>query len=226
MITHQRGKWEAGCWIRLALVGATVAWTTAAPAQDAATPRRDRPVEEIVVRARKRAEFLQDTPVSVSVVGAAELREIGVTRLDEVQQLVPNLRIAAPSDGQAADIVIRGGGTPQSSAIAFDPGVGIYIDGVFLPRSVGTLIDVVDVQQMEVLRGPQGTLFGKNTVGGAVNITTVTSSPGLTNCLSRVNFAICWDEVTFSGIENQSSDFPFVLAITSTMYCPAGSAPS
>ncbi len=149
----------------------------AAPASEAA--HRNARVEEIVVQARKRAEFLEDTPVSVSVLGAGEMRETGVTRLEDIQQLVPNLRIATPSDGQAADIVIRGVGTPQSAAIAFDPGVGIYVDGVFLPRAIGTLIDVLDVQQIEVLRGPQGTLFGKNTVGGAVNITTVKPQPEL-----------------------------------------------
>ena len=168
----RRRQWHRGVAFVLLVFGSVQA--DAVRAQEAEpAPASARHVEEIVVQARKRAELLEETPISISVVGAAEMRETGVTRLDDVQQLVPNLRIASPSDGQAADFVIRGVGTPQSSAIAFDPGVGIYVDGVFLPRAVGTLIDVLDVQQIEVLRGPQGTLFGKNTVGGAVNITTV-----------------------------------------------------
>ncbi len=132
-----------------------------------------REIEEIVVQARKRAELLEDTPISITALGENTLREAGVTRLDEIQTLVPNLHFQAGTSGLDANIVIRGVGTPQSAAIAFDPGVGVYIDGVFLPRTIGTLIDVVNLEQVEVLRGPQGTLFGKNTVGGAVNITTV-----------------------------------------------------
>lgn len=130
-------------------------------------------VEEIVVQARKRAELLEDTPISVTALGENTLRQAGVTRLDDIQTLVPNLKFQAGTEGLSANIVIRGVGTPQAAAIAFDPGVGMYVDGVFLPRTIGTLIDVVNIEQIEVLRGPQGTLFGKNTIGGAVNVTTV-----------------------------------------------------
>ena len=130
-------------------------------------------IEEIVVQARKRAEFLEDTPISVTALSENTLRQAGVTRLDDIQTLVPNLKFQSGTEGMAANIIIRGVGTPQSAAIAFDPGVGVYVDGVFLPRTIGTLIDVVNIEQVEVLRGPQGTLFGKNTVGGALNITTV-----------------------------------------------------
>lgn len=129
-------------------------------------------IEEIVVQARRRAEFLEDTPISVTALGENTLREAGVTRLDDIQTLAPNLKINI-NPGLAPNILIRGVGTPQAAAIAFDPGVGIYVDGVFLPRTVGTLLDVVNIEQVEVLRGPQGTLFGKNTLGGAINITTV-----------------------------------------------------
>ena len=131
-----------------------------------------RAVEEIVVQARKRAELLEDTPVSITALGESALREHGVARLDEIEQLVPNLTFQRNPEGQDALVRIRGIGTPRAS-IQFDPGVGIYVDGVFLARAAGGLIDVLDVQQVEVLRGPQGTLFGKNTVGGAINITTV-----------------------------------------------------
>ena len=140
------------------------------------TPGLDRratqQVEEIVVQARRRDELLEDTPVSVTALDQSSLREIGATRLDDIQQLVPNLEFAQNLDGQSAGVFIRGVGQ-SDSALAFDPGVGLYIDGVYLARSFGSLIDLVDIQQVEVLRGPQGTLFGKNTVGGAINITSV-----------------------------------------------------
>ena len=129
-------------------------------------------IEEIVVSARKRDEFLEDTPISVTALGAAELRESNVERLDDLSRLVPNLQIQRGTEGFSANIVIRGVGNPQQAAIAFDPGVGVYVDGVYLARAMGSLLDIVDVAQVEVLRGPQGTLFGKNTVGGALNITT------------------------------------------------------
>ncbi|MEO2167032.1 MAG: TonB-dependent receptor [bacterium] len=131
-----------------------------------------RRIEEIVVSARKREESLEETPVSVTALGASALVEHGVTRLDDIQEMVPNLTFQRNPEGQDAMVRIRGIGTPRAS-IQFDPGVGIYVDGVFLSRSAGGLIDVLDVQQIEVLRGPQGTLFGKNTVGGALNISAV-----------------------------------------------------
>ncbi len=129
-------------------------------------------VEEIVVRARKRDELLEDTPVSVTALSESTLREAGVVRLDQIQELVPNLQFQTSNNGQGAQVFIRGVGT-STAEIAFDAGVGIYVDGVFLPRAAGSIIDTVDVGQIEVLRGPQGTLFGKNTVGGAIDIRTV-----------------------------------------------------
>ena len=132
----------------------------------------ERGIEEIVVSARKRAELIEDTPLSVTALGEELLRETGTTRLDEIKNLVPNLQIITGRGGQDTIARIRGVGT-ATGEIAFDPGVGIYVDGVFLPRSLGSLVQVLDVAQIEVLRGPQGTLFGKNTIGGAINISTV-----------------------------------------------------
>jgi iron complex outermembrane receptor protein len=133
-------------------------------------------IDEIVVQARKRDELIQDTPVSVTAVSAATLDKMNATRLDDIQQIVPNLRITTGQNGANSNIRIRGVGATNTD-IAFEPGVGLFVDGVFLPRSLGGLIDLVDVEQIEILRGPQGTLFGKNTVGGAVNVTTVKPSP-------------------------------------------------
>ncbi len=145
-----------------------------------ATPGLDRParerIEEIVVSARKRAELLEDTPVAVTVLGETALRQSGITSINQIQDLVPNMTFAQGLAGQAPQIRIRGVGTTTVEP-AFDPGVGVYVDGVFLARSIGQLLDTIDIQQIEVLRGPQGTLFGKNTVGGAVSVTTVKPKP-------------------------------------------------
>jgi len=126
-------------------------------------------VEQIVVRARKRDELLEETPISITALSETTLREAGITRVDEIQQLVPNLAFVTGRSGFDSRVRIRGIGPLEGG----DPGVGIYVDGVYLPRAFGSVLNVVDIQQLEVLRGPQGTLFGKNTVGGAINITTI-----------------------------------------------------
>ncbi len=128
-------------------------------------------VEEIVVRARKRAELLEDTPVSVTVLNDATLRDNAVTRLDQIQELVPNLSFYSGRSGLTSAVFIRGVGQVDP-VITFDPGVGVYVDGVFMSRQAGGVLSVADVEQVEVLRGPQGTLFGKNTVGGAILVKT------------------------------------------------------
>ncbi len=167
---------ERWCQLVVLALAVPVLVPTARAQEEGAPAVADRqappPVEEIVVQARRRDELLEDTPVAVTALGAVELREHGVTRLDGIQQLVPNLIFESAASNQQVNIRIRGVGT-SAPAIAFDPGVGLYIDGVYMPRSFGTLIDVLDVQQIEVLRGPQGTLFGKNTVGGAINVRSV-----------------------------------------------------
>ena len=118
-------------------------------------------IEEIVVQARKRNEFLEETPVAVTALDEKLLREANVTRIDEIQNLVPNTTIR--SGQNAVQIRIRGVGT-ASAGVAFDPGVGMYVDGVFLPRAQAAIFDTLDIASVEVLRGPQGTLFGKNTI--------------------------------------------------------------
>jgi iron complex outermembrane receptor protein len=128
-------------------------------------------LDEVRVTARRRSEDLQDTPVAVTALSGAALEVRAVRSLDALGQFVPNLQFdgAAPLSGAAynATIFIRGVGQ-NDFAIFSDPGVAIYLDGVYLGRSIGGVVDLVDVAQIEVLRGPQGTLFGRNTIGGAV----------------------------------------------------------
>jgi iron complex outermembrane receptor protein len=132
-------------------------------------------MEEVTVTARRREENIQDTPISIAAYSGAALEARGVERADDLARIVPNLIFqenpgAGGSESNAA-VFIRGVG--QSDFIpTVDPGVGLYIDGVYVARSVGSLLDLVDIDRVEVLRGPQGTLFGRNTIGGAVSVTT------------------------------------------------------
>ena len=126
-------------------------------------------LEEVIVTATRRDESLQDVAVSVSAIDA-ELGQATVRRLDDLQTLSPNLYIRrSPGIGSGASITIRGIGT-QDVDKTLDPAIGVMMDGVFLGTSSGVLMQNFDVQRIEVLRGPQGTLFGKNTTGGLINI--------------------------------------------------------
>ena len=130
-------------------------------------------LEEITVTARRREESLQSTPVAVTALTGEALETRGAASVDAVSQFVPNVQFdgAAALSGGAynATVFIRGIGQ-NDFAIFSDPGAAMYLDGVYLGRSIGGIMDAVDLQRVEVLRGPQGTLFGRNTIGGAVNI--------------------------------------------------------
>jgi len=131
-------------------------------------------LEEITVTARKREEGLQSAPLAVSAFTSEGLDYRGVSKIDSLAKFTPGLVIQSnPGEGgssAAAAIYIRGIG--QSDFIpTVEPGVGLYVDGVYIARSVGAILDLVDVERVEVLRGPQGTLFGRNTIGGAISIT-------------------------------------------------------
>lgn len=134
-----------------------------------------RKVEEIVISARRRSELLEETPISVTVLSDAALQATGTTQINELQNLVPNLSIFRTGSGQTVSIVTRGVG--NFPFVYYDQGTPLYVDGVVLSRNAGSVLDIVDISQIEVLRGPQGTLFGKNSVGGAVSITTVKPQP-------------------------------------------------
>ena len=133
-------------------------------------------MEEIIVTARKREESVQDTPIAVSVFSGESLAARGIDKLDGIGSITPNMTFSNINTngggGNSAYIFLRGVGQADFVPTT-DVGVGLYVDGVYFARSVGSVLDLIDIERVEVLRGPQGTLFGRNTIGGAVNIHTV-----------------------------------------------------
>ncbi len=131
-------------------------------------------LEEVVVTARKRPESMQDAPLAVTAFTGDSLEERGMLDLVNVGEAAPNVRIMTEpgisGSSSEAQIYIRGIGQ-NDFVVSGDPGVGIYVDGVYYARMMGAALDLVDLQQVEILRGPQGTLFGRNTIGGAVSLT-------------------------------------------------------
>lgn len=149
-----------------ALAIAAAAFASPALAQD----EQSSGIEEIVVEARKTAENLQTVPVAVTVPTGETLDKAQVGSLDQLTRVVPGI-VIQPSTGQPASAFIGIRGQAASDALlAIDQAVGQYFDGVYVARSSGALFNFVDVERVEVLRGAQGTLFGRNTTGGAVSI--------------------------------------------------------
>ncbi|WP_106640095.1 TonB-dependent receptor [Allosphingosinicella vermicomposti] len=123
-------------------------------------------VEDIVVTAQRRDERLQDVPIAVTALSETALQNLQASDVGDLEGSVPNLTI---HEGDASNAVVYVRGVGQVDSLAFaDPGVGIYIDDVYLGRAQGAFLSVYDVDRIEVLRGPQGTLYGRNTIGGAV----------------------------------------------------------
>jgi len=145
----------------------------AALALAVAAPSSFAQLEEVIVTATKRAESLQDVPISVSALQGEKIQEAGIPNMAALADYVPNLHIAnAPVN---TNIYMRGVGSGNNQG--FEQSVGMYIDGVYMGRGRQYRNAFLDLERVEVLRGPQGTLFGRNTVAGAVNI--ITASPGI-----------------------------------------------
>ena len=132
-------------------------------------------LEEVVVTARRREENLQDLPLSIAAISADAMEAAGIYSVEDVGDFIPNVTLTQSDRANNTRIVIRGigGGHPDP---VFPFGSGMYIDGHYIPNSLGGYMTTMDVERVEVLRGPQGTLFGKNVTGGLVNI--VTAKPG------------------------------------------------
>ena len=142
----------------------------------------DQQLEEIVVTAQKRSENVQKVPIAITAFTAETIQSKGLNNLHALSNLTPNVNLdsRAPFSGDSSVLSasIRGIGQ-DDFAFNLDPGVGVYLDGVYLARTIGANQNLLDVDRIEILKGPQGTLFGRNTIGGAVNIVTHTPGTGV-----------------------------------------------
>jgi iron complex outermembrane receptor protein len=158
-------------------------------------------LDEIVVTSRRRTEVLQDVPIPISVVGGTKIDQAGAFNVNRVKELIPSVQLYT-SNPRNTGINIRGIGSPFGlTNDGLDPGVGFYVDGVYYARPAAATLDFLDVERIEVLRGPQGTLFGKNTTAGAFNITTRKASfiPEATFETSFGNYGYIQAKASVSG---------------------------
>ena len=141
------------------------------PLEIALSTEDENVLSEVVVSSRRRIEKVQDVPIAVSVVTGKQAEQAGAFNVNRIKELVPSVQLYS-SNPRNTGINIRGLGSPYGlTNDGIDPGVGFYVDGVYYARPAATTLDFIDVERIEVLRGPQGTLFGKNTTSGAFNIT-------------------------------------------------------
>ncbi|MFM7275851.1 MAG: TonB-dependent receptor plug domain-containing protein, partial [Gammaproteobacteria bacterium] len=155
-------------------IGAAVSpWATA---QDSAGGAQTQGLEEVIVTAERREASLQDTPISVLAFGADGLEKLGVDDLGDIQHSVPNLYMRQFPNSQASLRTYMRGVGNNDVGMSTDPSVGVYIDGIYVARSIGLGNEVASIERIEVLRGPQGSLYGRNTIGGAINIVTAKPS--------------------------------------------------
>lgn len=130
-------------------------------------------LQDIIVTAQKREENLQQTPLAISAISGAQLELRGISDAQDLSAIAPNVSVLpGTTNATAAVITIRGIPTPADETQGFDTPIGLYLDGVYLARSSAASFEVADIERVEVLRGPQGTLFGRNTTGGAINFIT------------------------------------------------------
>ncbi|MDO8863481.1 TonB-dependent receptor [Haliea sp. E1-2-M8] len=155
------------------LIAAIAALTTGLPAATLPLPALAATLEEVVVTARKRAESLQTTPVSITTLSGEALAQAGINQLTAIERQTPNLNFTVGTGGGSSTVnaFLRGVGE-FDFILTTDPAVGLYLDGIYLSRAFGANLELSDVERIEVLRGPQGTLFGKNSIGGAISVIT------------------------------------------------------
>jgi iron complex outermembrane receptor protein len=170
------GRWPLAALITLLVNGESVAQ---APPENPSAESPAETLESVVVTARRRSESLQDTPVAVTAISAAALERQQVVGTTDLDKVAPNIQFHSygtlTGNNSAAQVFIRGIGQTDATP-AVDPGVGVYIDDVYMGRAVGAAMEFRDIANVQILRGPQGTLFGRNTIGGAVLLTT--NEPG------------------------------------------------
>ena len=148
-------------------------------------------LEEVVVTAQKKEENLQETPIAITAITESAIDDLDIANVVDLAGMAPNVHIInTPSNNTAATIAMRGGVT-INPAITWEPTVGMYLDGVYLGKGQGSIFDVVDLERVEILRGPQGTLYGRNTLGGAINlISKKPSGEGLSSKITIGNYGL------------------------------------
>ncbi|MBI3520778.1 MAG: TonB-dependent receptor, partial [Bacteroidetes bacterium] len=158
-------------------------------------------LNEITITSRRRKELAQDVPIPITVVSASTIDDAGAFNVNRVKEIVPSVQLYS-SNPRNTGINIRGLGSPFGlTNDGLDPGVGFYVDGVYYARPAAATLDFIDIEQIEVLRGPQGTLFGKNTTAGAFNITTRKASftPGANAEISYGNYGYVQAKASVTG---------------------------
>ena len=158
-------------------------------------------LDEVVVTSRRREEPAQNVPIPISVVSGNVIEQSGAFNVNRIKELIPSVQLYS-SNPRNTGINIRGIGSPFGlTNDGLDPGVGFYVDGVYYARPAAATFDFIDIEQIEVLRGPQGTLFGKNTTAGAFNITTRKASftPGLDFEVSYGNYGYMQAKSSVTG---------------------------
>jgi iron complex outermembrane receptor protein len=161
-----------------------------APAQAQATAGEVASSDQIVVTARRREELLQDVPASVSAFSGAQLEKKGLPDITGLSDIIPNTTLkTSRATNSTLTAFIRGIGQ-QDPVAGYEQGVGIYLDDVYLARPQGALTDIYDLERIEVLRGPQGTLYGRNTIGGAIKYVTrkLSATPEMNVKLTAGNY--------------------------------------
>ena len=165
-----RSIWLAGSLLT-ALAGIGLSGTARAQEAAAAASADTGALEEIVVSARRRTESLHDTPVAITAISTSQLESKAAMTIGDLQGAAPNILITQQNSGAAAANLSIRGLTFADIEKSFDPTVAVVVDGVFMGTSTGQYFDFFDISKLEILRGPQGTLFGRNTIGGVINIT-------------------------------------------------------
>jgi iron complex outermembrane receptor protein len=127
-------------------------------------------LEEVVVTAQKREQNMQDVPVAVTAFDMQAISDKEIEDISDIGSTVPNVQVStSPGGSTGATVAIRGAASINPSVV-WEPSVGIYFNGVFIAKNVGGIFDVAELSAIEILRGPQGTLYGKNTIGGAISL--------------------------------------------------------
>lgn len=158
-------------------------------------------LSDVVITSRRRVESAQEVPIPISVLGGAQVEDAGAFNVNRLKELVPTVQLYS-SNPRNTTLNIRGiGSTFGLTNDGIDPGVGFYVDGVYYARPAATTLDFIDIEQIEVLRGPQGTLFGKNTTAGAFNITTKAPKfkPGANFEVSYGNYGFVQAKASVTG---------------------------